>query len=99
MHTIHEKPDDVKRLIIENYGNVVPWSRDQIVQLVRAITGWQTNVWELLKAAERGVMMARVFRRPAAAHDHVSRQRRVEGVGHRLGRQERGFQDINRSAH
>jgi aldehyde:ferredoxin oxidoreductase len=39
----------------------VPWSRDQIVQLVRAVTGWQTNVWELLKVAERGVTMARVF--------------------------------------
>ncbi len=39
----------------------VPWSRDQTVQLIRASTGWQTNVWELLKAAERGVTMARVF--------------------------------------
>ncbi len=39
----------------------VPWSRDQIVQLVRAITGWQTNLWELLKVAERGVTLARVF--------------------------------------
>jgi aldehyde:ferredoxin oxidoreductase len=39
----------------------VPWSRDQIVALVRAITGWQTNVWELLKVAERGVTLSRVF--------------------------------------
>ena len=39
----------------------IPWSRDQIVALVRAITGWQTNVWELLKASERGVTLARVF--------------------------------------
>ncbi len=39
----------------------VPWSRDQIVQLIRAITGWKTNVWELIKAGERGVTMARVF--------------------------------------
>jgi len=39
----------------------IPWSRDQIVELVRAITGWQTNVWELLKVAERGVTMARSF--------------------------------------
>ena len=40
---------------------LVGWSRDQIVQLVRAITGWQTNVWEVLKVAERGVTIARVF--------------------------------------
>lgn len=39
----------------------IPWTRDQTVQLVRAITGWETNVWELLKAAERGVTMARAF--------------------------------------
>ena len=39
----------------------LPWTRDQIVQLVRAITGWETNIWELLKVAERGVTMARAF--------------------------------------
>ncbi|MBN1583791.1 MAG: aldehyde ferredoxin oxidoreductase family protein [Anaerolineae bacterium] len=39
----------------------IPWSRDQTIDIVRAITGWQTNTWELLKAAERGVTMARLF--------------------------------------
>ncbi len=39
----------------------VPWNTDQIVQLVRAITGWKTNLWELLKAAERSVTMMRAF--------------------------------------
>ncbi len=39
----------------------IPWKRDQMVQLVRAITGWETNVWELMKTAERGVTMARAF--------------------------------------
>jgi aldehyde:ferredoxin oxidoreductase len=39
----------------------IPWSRDQYVELVRTITGWETNLWELLKTAERGVTMARVF--------------------------------------
>jgi len=39
----------------------IPWSRDQLVDLVRAITGWETNLWEMLKAAERGVTMARIF--------------------------------------
>ena len=39
----------------------IPWSRDQLVELVRAITGWETNIWEMLKVAERGVTMARAF--------------------------------------
>jgi aldehyde:ferredoxin oxidoreductase len=37
------------------------WSREQVVDMIRAITGWQTNLYELLKVAERGVTMARVF--------------------------------------
>jgi aldehyde:ferredoxin oxidoreductase len=37
------------------------WSQSQLVDIVRAITGWETNLWELLKAAERGVTMARAF--------------------------------------
>jgi len=41
--------------------NFIPWSRDQRVQIVRAITGWETNVWELMKAGERSVTMARAF--------------------------------------
>jgi aldehyde:ferredoxin oxidoreductase len=39
----------------------LPWSRDQYVQLVRTITGWETNVYEMLKWGERGVTMARAF--------------------------------------
>jgi aldehyde:ferredoxin oxidoreductase len=39
----------------------IPWSRDQLVELIRAITGWETNVWELMKAGERCVTMARAF--------------------------------------
>ena len=39
----------------------IPWTRDQKVELLRAITGWQTNVWELVKAGERMVTMSRVF--------------------------------------
>ena len=41
--------------------NFLPWSQDQVVDIVRGITGWQTNVYELLKVAERGVTMARAF--------------------------------------
>jgi aldehyde:ferredoxin oxidoreductase len=39
----------------------IPWSRDQLIELLRAITGWETNVWELMKAGERCVTMARAF--------------------------------------
>lgn len=41
--------------------NFVPWSTDQKVELVRAITGWRTNLWELAKAGERFVTMMRLF--------------------------------------
>ena len=40
---------------------LIPWSRDQIVDLVRAMTGWKVSVLELQKTGERGVTMARVF--------------------------------------
>jgi aldehyde:ferredoxin oxidoreductase len=39
----------------------VNWSRDQVVDLIRAITGWQTNVWELMLVCQRGLTMARAF--------------------------------------
>ncbi len=39
----------------------IPWTTDQKVEIVRAITGWETNLWELLKAGERYVTMMRLF--------------------------------------
>jgi aldehyde:ferredoxin oxidoreductase len=39
----------------------LPYSNDQVVEAMRAVTGWDTNVWELWKVAERLVTMARVF--------------------------------------
>lgn len=39
----------------------VPWSDDQIIEMVRAITGWKVSKWELVKVGERGVTMARLF--------------------------------------
>lgn len=39
----------------------IPWSREQMVDLVNAITGWKTDTYELMKVGERGVTMARVF--------------------------------------
>jgi aldehyde:ferredoxin oxidoreductase len=39
----------------------IPWTREQMAQLVSVITGWKTNTHELLQVAERGVTMARAF--------------------------------------
>jgi len=39
----------------------VPLSSDDIVELMRAVTGWNTNLFELMKCAERYVTMARVY--------------------------------------
>jgi aldehyde:ferredoxin oxidoreductase len=39
----------------------LPYRNDQVVEIVQAVTGWQTNAWELWKAAERLVTMARAF--------------------------------------
>jgi len=41
--------------------NFVPYRNDQVVEAVRAVTGWDTNAWELWKAAERLVTLARAF--------------------------------------
>jgi aldehyde:ferredoxin oxidoreductase len=39
----------------------LPYTNNQVVEAVRAVTGWDTNAWELWKAAERIVTMARAF--------------------------------------
>jgi aldehyde:ferredoxin oxidoreductase len=41
--------------------NFLPYRNDQVVEAVRAVTGWDTNAWELWKAAERLVTVARAF--------------------------------------
>lgn len=41
--------------------NFVPWDYHQIVEIVRAVTGWNTTAWELAKAGERAMNLARVF--------------------------------------
>ncbi len=38
-----------------------PYSLDQIVDLVRAATGWNVSSWELIKASERALNLARAF--------------------------------------
>jgi len=65
----------------------VRWTRDQIVSLVRAITGWQTNMWELMKAAERSITMSRVFntREGLTRSDDVLPERMAVAVGNYPG--------------
>jgi aldehyde:ferredoxin oxidoreductase len=39
----------------------IPWSRDEITKILQAVTGWKVNLWELMKAGERCVTLARAF--------------------------------------
>jgi aldehyde:ferredoxin oxidoreductase len=41
--------------------NFLPYSNNQVVEAVRAVTGWDTSTWELWKVAERMVTMTRAF--------------------------------------
>jgi aldehyde:ferredoxin oxidoreductase len=41
--------------------NFLPYRNDQVVEAMRAVTGWNTSSWELWKAAERMVTLARAF--------------------------------------
>lgn len=43
------------------FCNFIPLALDQMADLVRGVTGWNTTVWELMKLAERCIAMARVF--------------------------------------
>jgi aldehyde:ferredoxin oxidoreductase len=43
------------------YCLIVPYGFRQMVDLVQGVTGWETSVFELLKAGERGTTLARVF--------------------------------------
>ena len=39
----------------------VSWNDDDVVAMVRAVTGWNSSVWELVKAGERAMTLARFF--------------------------------------
>ncbi len=39
----------------------LPWDFDQKTEIVRAVTGWKTSTWDLMKTAERVITMARIF--------------------------------------
>lgn len=42
-------------------GPHCPFDPNQIVEMVRAVTGWNTSLWELMKIGERNLNMARAF--------------------------------------
>ncbi len=44
-----------------SYCYFVPWTYEQIVQLVNATTGWNTTLEELLLVGERAITMGRAF--------------------------------------
>lgn len=52
---------DTLELCIFPFQPVRTFSIDAIVQTVKAVTGWDTSLFELLKAGERGTTMARSF--------------------------------------
>jgi aldehyde:ferredoxin oxidoreductase len=39
----------------------IPLSNSRIVELIKAVTGWNTNLFELMKISERYITMARVY--------------------------------------
>jgi len=42
-------------------GPVLALTLSKLVEVVQAVTGWETSLWELMKVGERAVTMARVF--------------------------------------
>ena len=40
---------------------LVPWDFKQTREMTEAVTGWNMSYWRLMKAAERGMTMARIF--------------------------------------
>ncbi len=43
------------------FCNFVPFSNSQLREAVEAVTGWPMSDWRLMKTAERGITMARLF--------------------------------------
>ena len=39
-------------------------SLNQLTEIIHCVTGWRTSLFELMKAGERGVTMARAFKLP-----------------------------------
>jgi aldehyde:ferredoxin oxidoreductase len=63
--------------------NFLPYSDEQIAQLLEASTGWKCSTWELMKGAERALTLARAFnaREGFTAENDTLPKRMFEDVG------------------
>ena len=43
------------------YGSGSLYNQERMVQIVNAVTGWGTNLWEMMKAGERTIILMRLF--------------------------------------
>jgi len=61
---------------------VSTYNVDKIIELFRAITGWNLSLWELMKLGERGITMARAYnvREGFTATDDMIPERMFEGI-------------------
>lgn len=39
----------------------IPWTQEQTAEIIESITGWPMSSWKLMKIAERGLTLARIF--------------------------------------
>ena len=52
---------DCLELCIFTFGPVRTFKIPHLVEMVKAVTGWETSLWELIKVGERATTMARCF--------------------------------------
>jgi aldehyde:ferredoxin oxidoreductase len=81
-------------------GPVWALTLPKLVEVVQAVTGWETSLWELIKVGERTVTMARVFnlREGFGRKDDTLPERLFEplesGALQGQGIDHRGFEDL-----
>jgi aldehyde:ferredoxin oxidoreductase len=65
----------------------VPWTKEQMIQLINAVTGWRVNQYELMKTSERALVLARLFnlREGLTSEDDHLPERYFEPVGKLAG--------------
>lgn len=60
-----------------------PVPLDDIIDLIKAVTGWDTSLWEIMKAGERAANMARIYniREGFDKEDDILPERSYEPIG------------------
>ena len=73
---------DCLDLCIFTFGPVRTFKIPHLVEMVKAVTGWETSLWELLKVGERGTTMTRCFnvKHGATRHDDKLPGRLFQGL-------------------